>query len=348
VETERTNLAVILARLSTGVMSLQADFTIRTLNQAAAGILGADLERAVGKPLAEAAVGQPLFEQFLLAIRAHLDTGEAEWREQITLRSDSSRRVLMCACTTLTEAPDSESGYVIVFDDITALLQAQRDAAWGEVARRLAHEIKNPLTPIQLNAEHLRRVNADRGEPLSPVLNDCVSTILEQVRLLRRIASEFSNFASSPTAKPSKVYVQDLLRDALDPYRTGVAGRVRFEEDIPHDLPPVFVDRTLIARSLTNLIENALHAMPSGGTFTVVAAAVDSAVRIRLTDTGVGMDAEALARAFEPYFSTKTSGTGLGLPIAKRNIELSGGAIAVTSMRDQGTTVEVTLPEAGL
>jgi signal transduction histidine kinase len=214
------------------------------------------------------------------------------------------------------------------------------------MARQVAHEIKNPLTPIQLNAEHLRRVNADRGEPLSPVLNDCVGTILEQVGLLRRIASEFSNFASSPTARPSSVYVQDLLRDALDPYRTGIAGRVLFEEDIPRDLPPVFVDRTLIARSVTNLIENALHAMPSGGTLTIGALAVDGTVRIRVSDTGVGMDAEALARAFEPYFSTKTSGTGLGLPIAKRNIELSGGAIAVTSVRDQGTTVEVTLPVA--
>jgi nitrogen fixation/metabolism regulation signal transduction histidine kinase len=228
------------------------------------------------------------------------------------------------------------------------LERTHRLEAWAEMARQVAHEIKNPLTPIQLNAEHLRRVNADRGEPLSPVLNDCVDTILEQVGLLRRIASEFSNFASSPTAKPSRVYVQDLLRDALDPYRTGIGGRVRFEEDIPRDLPPVFVDRTLIARSLTNLIENALHAMPSGGTLTVVALAGDDAVRIRFSDTGVGMDAEALARAFEPYFSTKTSGTGLGLPIAKRNIELSGGAIAVTSVRDQGTTVEVTLPEAGL
>ena len=226
------------------------------------------------------------------------------------------------------------------------LERTHRLEAWAEMARQVAHEIKNPLTPIQLNAEHLRRVNADRGEPLSPVLNDCVRTILEQVGLLRRIASEFSNFASSPTARPSTVYVQDLLRDTIDPYRTGIADRVLFDVDIPRDLPPVFVDRTLIARSVTNIVENALHAMPSGGTLTVVALAVDGAVRIRFSDTGVGMDAEALARAFEPYFSTKTSGTGLGLPIAKRNIEFSGGTITVTSVREQGTTVEVTLPVA--
>ena len=224
------------------------------------------------------------------------------------------------------------------------LERTHRLEAWAEMARQVAHEIKNPLTPIQLSAEHLRRVHADRGEPLNPVLNECVSTILEQVRLLRQIASEFSNFASSPTAKPSRVNLCDLLRDVIAPYRTGVSDRIMFREDIPSDLPLVFVDRTLIARSVTNLIENALHAIPSGGTLTLVASTEDAVVRLRVSDTGVGMDAEALARAFEPYFSTKTSGTGLGLPIARRNIELSGGTITVASVRDQGTTVEVTLP----
>jgi signal transduction histidine kinase len=226
------------------------------------------------------------------------------------------------------------------------LERTHRLEAWAEMARQVAHEIKNPLTPIQLNAEHLRRINADRGQPLSPVLNECVNTILEQVALLRGIASEFSNFASSPTAKPSLVYVHDLLHDSIDAYRTGLDSRIRFEEYIPTNLPPVFVDRTLIARSLTNLVENALHAMPSGGVLTIAASMIDDAVNIRFSDTGVGMDAEALARAFEPYFSTKTRGTGLGLPIAKRNIELSGGTIAVASARDQGTTVDITFPVA--
>ena len=116
---------------------------------------------------------------------------------------------------------------------------------------------------------------------------------------------------------------------------------------MPGDLPPVYVDRTLVLRSLTNIVENALHAMPVSGILTVAAQPVDSAVRILVSDTGLGMDAEALTRAFEPYFSTKTTGTGLGLPIAKRNIELNGGTITVTSARDRGTTVEVTLPVAG-
>jgi nitrogen fixation/metabolism regulation signal transduction histidine kinase len=212
------------------------------------------------------------------------------------------------------------------------------------MARQVAHDIKNPLTPIQLNAEHLRRVHADRGKPMSPVLEECVETILTQVRLLRQIASEFSNFASSPTAKPASVDTVAMLRDIIEPYRLGLQDRIRFDVDVPGDLPAVWVDRALITRALTNIVENALHAMPGTGTFRVQASSDDGRVAIRVADSGVGMDQEALARAFEPYFSTKATGTGLGLPIAKRNVELNGGTISVTSVRDQGTTVAITLP----
>jgi signal transduction histidine kinase len=226
------------------------------------------------------------------------------------------------------------------------LERTNRLEAWAEMARQVAHEIKNPLTPIQLNAEHLRRVHADRGQPLGPILAECVETILAQVKLLRQIASEFSSFASSPTARPSSVDVPELLHEIVDPYRIGLAERIRFEMDVPDQLPPVHVDRSLISRSLTNIVENALHAMPGDGTLSVMAREENRHVRIRVSDTGAGMDAEALARAFEPYFSTKASGTGLGLPIAKRNVELMGGTIAVTSERDRGTAVELTLPLA--
>ena len=234
------------------------------------------------------------------------------------------------------------------------LERTNRLEAWAEMARQVAHEIKNPLTPIQLNAEHLRRVHTDLGEPLGPVLRDCVETILAQVRLLRQISSEFSNFASSPTARPSVVRVPDLVRDIVDPYRAGLGDRIEVRVEAPDSLPPVLVDRTLVTRSLTNLVENALHAMPGRGTLTLSAALDSSAgasakadfVAVRVSDTGAGMDPEALARAFEPYFSTKATGTGLGLPIAKRNVELSGGTVAIESERERGTTVIVRLPIA--
>ena len=166
----------------------------------------------------------------------------------------------------------------------TELERTNRLEAWAEMARQVAHEIKNPLTPIQLNAEHLRRVHADRGEPLGPVLKECVETILTQVHLLRQISSEFSNFASSPTARPSLVRVPDLVRDIVNPYRSGLGGRIDIRVDTPESLPPVLVDRALVGRSLTNIVENALHAMPGPGTLTVSAAAEDGFV----ADPGLG------------------------------------------------------------
>ena len=255
----------------------------------------------------------------------------------------------------VTSASSDELAKLVAdFNQMATELQRQRGElertnrieAWAEMARQVAHDIKNPLTPIQLNAEHLRRVHADRGEPLGATLKDCVDTILAQVATLRQISSEFSNFASSPSVRRTVVDTSELVAELVAPYHRGLPDGMTIQVTSAPDLPPVEIDRALVARSLTNVIENALHAMPTGGRLTVEAAVRDGMVAIAVSDTGVGMDQEALERAFEPYFSTKARGTGLGLPIAKRNIELSGGSIAVTSRRDQGTTVEVRLPLA--
>jgi nitrogen fixation/metabolism regulation signal transduction histidine kinase len=216
------------------------------------------------------------------------------------------------------------------------------------MARQVAHDIKNPLTPIQLSAEHLRRVNVDQGSPLSPVLDGCVNAILTQVKLLRQISAEFSSFASSPTARPEPTDLGALIEEVVDPYRTGLLDRINLTVDAAPNLPPTSIDRTLFARALTNVIENALHAMPGPGRLTIRThlSSVDSrrAAVVEVSDTGIGMDAESMARIFEPYFSTKATGTGLGLTIAKRNVELNGGTIDVRSRRGAGTTVTIILP----
>ena len=180
---------------------------------------------------------------------------------------------------------------------------------------------------------------------MGPVLESCVNSILSQVHLLRQISAEFSNFASSPTAKPSPTDVPEIVVEVLAPYRTGLAGRIDIHNRVP-PLPRAYVDRTLIARALANVVENALYAMPGGGSLTVDARVEGEFIVLAITDTGVGMDEEALARVFEPYFSTKTTGTGLGLPIARRNIELSGGTIEVASAKGRGTVVILRLPVA--
>jgi signal transduction histidine kinase len=225
------------------------------------------------------------------------------------------------------------------------LERTQRLEAWADMARQVAHDIKNPLTPIQLSAEHAQRVNQDRGCPLSPVLDDCVNSILSQVRLLRQISAEFSSFASSPTPRPETTEVRALVEEVVAPYRTGLATRIAIDVASETPLIRARIDRTLFARALTNVIENALHAMPGQGKLAISLDGIDArTMAVAVTDTGVGMDADALKRIFEPYFSTKATGTGLGLTIAKRNTELNGGAITVTSERGKGTTVTMTLP----
>ena len=226
------------------------------------------------------------------------------------------------------------------------LERTQRLEAWADMARQVAHEIKNPLTPIQLSAEHAQRINIDQGRPLSPVLDECISAILAQVRLLRQIAAEFSSFASSPTARREPTHVGALIEEVVEPYRAGLGGRIVIETHAPADLPPAVIDRTLFARALTNVIENALYAMPGGGTLTVTSTLEGEPARlvVKIADTGMGMDRDAMKRLFEPYFSTKATGTGLGLTIARRNIELNEGTIEVFSERGVGTTVVLTLP----
>jgi signal transduction histidine kinase len=241
---------------------------------------------------------------------------------------------------------------VDAFNGMAADLQRQRDElertnrleAWAEMARQVAHDIKNPLTPIQLSAEHLRRVHHDRGEPLSPVLEACVTTILSQVRLLRQISSEFSSFATSPVAKLAPAQLNDIVAEVLEPYRAAPPGGVGIETALAPGLPIMPLDRILLARALVNVVENALHAMPAGGRLTLRTSRADGTITLDVTDTGVGMDDEARGRLFEPYFSTRGSGTGLGLTIAKRNVELNNGTIEVESTPGVGTTVHLQFP----
>jgi signal transduction histidine kinase len=286
-----------------------------------------------------AAIGLSLAERIADPVRrltrATQRIGRGDFDARIVVKSVDELRRLVDAFNSMAEELKAQR---------VQLERTHRLEAWAEMARQVAHEIKNPLTPIQLSAEHLRRVHADQGKPIGPVLDGCVDAILGQVRLLRQIAAEFSSFASSPSAKVAPVDVSALVEEILEPYRAGLAGRIEIQNGVNGPLPRVLVDRTLVLRSLVNIVENALHAMPGLGQLVVTASSDDRFVTITVRDTGVGMDEEALARVFEPYFSTKTSGTGLGLPIAQRNIEANGGMIEVDSQKGVGTTVRVRLP----
>jgi two-component system, NtrC family, nitrogen regulation sensor histidine kinase NtrY len=241
---------------------------------------------------------------------------------------------------------------VEAFNSMAADLARQRDQlarterleAWAQMARQVAHDIKNPLTPIQLAAEHLLRVHRDRGQPLSPVLEGCLETVLSQVRVLRQIAAEFASFAASPTARLQPTPIADVIEEVIGPYRAGLTERVRLNVDVQADLPLLAIDRMLLGRAMINIMENAIHAMPAGGTLTVEAVRANDDLHVSFQDTGVGMDEDALDRVFEPYFSNKAAGTGLGLSIARRNVEMHGGTVRIESRKGEGTTVTMALP----
>ena len=355
VESERANLAAVLARLSTGVISLEADRRIRVANRAAGTILGADLEAGAGKTLAAMAAGQPLVEQFMQAVELHLDAGNTEWREQVMLQSSSGRRVLMCACTLLPGEAELPGGFVIVFDDITTLLQAQRDAAWGEVARRLAHEIKNPLTPIQLSAERMRRrfhgkVTAEDEQ----VLERATSTIVQQVEAMKQMVNAFSEYARVPDMKIVHFDLNQLVTEVSELYRAQ-DPRITIRLDLDARLPAIDADRSRVRQIFNNLFTNSLEALEGhdGGAIDVESHMNElqgvPCAEVIVSDNGPGFQRDLLGQVFDPYVTSKPKGTGLGLAIVKKIVEEHGGRIEADNRPAGGARVRIQLPvsEAG-
>jgi two-component system, NtrC family, nitrogen regulation sensor histidine kinase NtrY len=351
VERERARLAILLARLSTGVLGVDRMLTVRTANTSAGAILGTDLSAAVGQTLPELAANNERLGQFVAALAVRFAAGREEWREQIDLDSSSGRRTLMAACTPLPDA-DSDLGYIVVFDDITALLQAQRDAAWGEVARRLAHEIKNPLTPIQLSAERMRRrFLATMSPPDAEMLERSTRTIVQQVESMQQMVNAFSEYARAPEMNMTHFNLNQLVSEVVDLYRSHhTHPEVKLELD--EQLQSLEADRTRVRQILNNLVTNALEALdgvenPRLEVSTRLERGNDIDAEyaiVTVCDNGPGFQRELLARVFDPYVTSKPKGTGLGLAIVKKIVEEHGGRIDADNRPEGGARVRVVLP----
>ncbi len=350
VEAERAGLAVILARLSTGVVSLAPDLTVRTANQAASAILGVDLEAAVGAQFDESISHSTLFAQFLAAVKSRLGADQLDWREQIELLSESGKRVLMCACTALPNEMGGATGVVLVFDDITTLLQAQRDAAWGEVARRLAHEIKNPLTPIQLSAERMRRkFLGSMTEQDAQILERATHTIIAQVDAMKQMVNAFSEYARAPDMHFSRFDLNQLITEVVDLYRVQDSA-AELKLLLEPNLPPLSADRIRIRQILNNLVTNSLEALEGkpGACIEIETHVADDGpkqvVVIVVSDNGPGFQRDLIGTVFDPYVTSKPKGTGLGLAIVKKIVEEHGGRIEADNQRTGGARVRIQLP----
>ncbi len=355
-ERERASLAAILGRLSTGVIATSADGRVRIANDAAGQILGVDFAARAGATLHEIASTGPLAREFIEACRSHLEGVHPDWRGQVELRTGKSRRILNCASSTLPGDPGDDTaaagrtgGAIVVFDDVTELLVAQREAAWGEVARRLAHEIKNPLTPIRLAAERIRRrylpaLDADDGQ----VLDRSTHTIVQQVEAMRDMVNAFSEYARSPAVSIAPVDLGQLVREVAWLYRAQ-DGQPAVTLDVEDGLK-VEADAVRVRQLLHNLIRNAqeaLEGMPDGAV-NVGARRVPGGerefVEITVEDNGPGIGAEVLTSLFEPYVTSKKKGTGLGLAIVKKLVEEHGGTVAADNLPGKGARLTVTLP----
>jgi nitrogen fixation/metabolism regulation signal transduction histidine kinase len=331
VEAQRAYLETVLGRLSSGVMAFDDALHLRTANMAAHQILAVDLSPYLSQPLFKLGDDHRRLRSLADLLRRRLSNDE-EWREEVTLFGGEGRQVLMCRSSPFMQA-GGQRGHVLVFDDITALIKAQRDAAWGEVARRLAHEIKNPLTPIQLSAERLRRkylnkMPVDDGR----VLDRATHTIVQQVEAMKTMVNAFSDYARPPKMQPEPLDVDGFVSEIIDLYRDhGAASGPQLE--LRAHGARINADPVRLRQVVHNLIKNAQEAMEGRADgvvrlLTRVREEDDSCyVEMQVSDQGPGFAEELLGKLFEPYVTTKAKGTGLGLAIVKKIVEEHGGII---------------------
>lgn len=346
-EAGKIYLESILAHLSSGVLTFDEKMHLRGANPRAGEILDADLGVMRGLPLHAWGSRDVDLQPLSLAVAQQFDSAEnREWRQQIEFTGDAGKQVLLVRGTRLPGAADN--GYVVVFDDITHLLQAQRDAAWGEVARRLAHEIKNPLTPIQLSAERLEHKLADKlNEADAEVLTRSTQTIVNQVAALKSMVDAFAEYARSPQLNLTQLELNPLVREVLTLYES---SGVHIKVDLATVLPPVSGDATLLRQVMHNLMRNAEDALTglAEGEIRVRTEVVDGPwVRLAIEDNGGGFPEALMGRLFEPYVTTKSKGTGLGLAIVKKIVDEHHGRIQAQNIEPHGARVNILLPCAG-
>lgn len=351
-----TYVEIVLGNVSAGVLSVDMAGVVTTMNRRAGELLNVDPTKAVGKPIKQLLDDQnyKIFAQFVKAMQDNnLTSLQKEIRIEVERQTEKGTEKepipLSVHVSLLRNEFQQQIGRIMVFDDMTAIVNAQRAAAWQEVARRIAHEIKNPLTPIKLAAE---RISKKYGEQINEqAFKDSIQMIVSQVDDMRNLVNEFSQFARMPELKPIQAQLNDILKGMGEAYSQN-HGKVKFELELDPALPEFKFDPAQLKRVFVNLIDNAVHATEDPAaqianpvvTIRTEYQTQHRIARIYIIDNGPGIPARDRVRVFEPYFSTKEKGTGLGLPIVKSIIEDHGGVIRALGNEPQGTKIYIELP----
>lgn len=352
VENARAYLENILANLSSGVIVFDKTLRIRAVNQSAEQILQIPLTSHEGLTVEECAEQESGLKLLAAEIRGGFDSEEAgEWQRQVLHFTADKEQVLLLRGSRLPQA--SGGGGVVVFDDITSLLQVQRTVAWGEVARRLAHEIKNPLTPIQLSAERLQhKLVSKLDEPDAKILKRSTETIVSQVEALKRMVDEFREYARVPELELCQVDINRLVREVLALYQTSNNTENELPQpsitlELAGEISPVRGDPARLRQVIHNLLQNAQDALAGmeDARITVQTRSVnDNSIELSVFDNGKGFPEQVKAHAFEPYVTTKSKGTGLGLPIVKKIVDEHSGTIKIQNIQPHGAQISIALP----
>jgi nitrogen fixation/metabolism regulation signal transduction histidine kinase len=342
-ENSKTYLESILSNLTSGVLTFDERLYVKTMNAAANAILAVPAGAFHGLKLSDWPRHVSAVASFAeIALRQFASSGMSVWEEQMEYRRNDGQRTLLIRGTRL--GARGEEGYVVVFDDITHLIQAQRDAAWGEVARRLAHEIKNPLTPIQLSAERLQHKLKDKlPENEADILKRATGTIVTHVAALKGMVDDFTQYAHSSRMNARAVTLNELVREVLLLYESmGVAIEARLADN----LPQIHADPGMLRQVLHNLFQNAIDALAGveSPRILVTTTMGTGGVLLTVRDNGTGIAENVMGRIFEPYVTTKPKGTGLGLAIVKKIVDEHHGRILVENVKPHGANVSIVLP----
>ncbi len=340
----RDYMEIILANVTAGVISIDRSGHLTTINKSAENLLNFNAEKMLGKDFRDI-IPQSYMPQIMELLKELFYSERGTVRQQLTIPIGNDKYTLMLNLTTLRDKQNNFLGTVIVFDDLTQLFKAQRMAAWREVARRIAHEIKNPLTPIQLSAQRLRRRYLKKFPEDDRVFDDCTKMISDQVDELKNLVNEFSSFARMPATKPSKNNLNEVVKECVTLYREA-HKQISFQQSLDQQLPDTLFDREQIKRVIINLLENAIAAIAGEGTIQLESYYNHELkiITITVADSGCGIPAEDKARLFEPYFSTKKTGTGLGLAIVSTIIADHNGYIRVRDNKPKGSLFIIELP----